>query len=149
MDKIDKQLIITMRTIGGLTKSTPLKWLLVNSYIDPPRLRREKNLLREWNKYTNYLNLPIHKNLPIPEEVQRLESRQPPWRTARKLIQEKFDINNRWEENWISVNPDVHKLVTDPTARQPGLIILYLHKIKFVFALWIYAYIRLMIILGY
>lgn len=109
-----------MRTIGGLTKSTPLKWLPVISNITPPRLRRENNLIREWNKYISNSNLPIHKDLPIPEEMQRLKSRKPPWRTARKLIQEKFDINNRWEENWITENPDVHKLVTHSTARQPG-----------------------------
>lgn len=41
-------------------------------YNAPPRLRRENNLLREWNKYTRNPNLPIHKYLSIPEEIQRL-----------------------------------------------------------------------------
>jgi len=130
-DKIDKQLNITMRTIGGLTKSTPLKWLPVISNIPPPRLRRENNLLRECNKYTSNPNLPIHKDLSIPGEIQRLTSQKPPWRTARKLIQEKFDINNRLVKDWISENPDLHKLVRHLTAKQLGFLItnFYLTKI--------------------
>lgn len=30
--------------------------------------------------------------------------------------EQKIKIVNRWEEDWISENPDVHKLVTHPTA---------------------------------
>ncbi|KAL4097430.1 hypothetical protein QTP88_022212 [Uroleucon formosanum] len=42
-----------MRTIGGLIKSTPLKWLPVLSNIAPPKLRREHPLLQDWKNISS------------------------------------------------------------------------------------------------
>jgi len=55
-----------MRTIGGLTKSTPPKWLPVLSNIDLPKIQRKHALIiknnRELSKFNN-LNLPIYTDL--------------------------------------------------------------------------------------
>jgi len=87
-----------MRTIGVLTKSTPLKWLPVLSNIAPPKLRREHALLQEWKKYANNPFLPIHTDLTALEDVQRLKSRKPPWKTARDLTKDKFNISSKWRK---------------------------------------------------
>jgi len=115
-----KHLNAAMRTIDGLTKSTPLKWLPVLSNIAPPKLRREHALLQEWKKYANNPLLPIHTDLNALEGVQRLKSRKPPWKTARDLTKDKFSISSKWENDWTIENPDNQKLVTNPTIKQPG-----------------------------
>lgn len=61
-----------MRTIDGLTKSIPLKWLSFFCNIVPPKLLRERALLQEWKKYANNPSLPIHEDLATLENDQRL-----------------------------------------------------------------------------
>ena len=116
---VDKHLNAAMRSIGGLTKSTPLKWLPVLSNIAPLKLRSENALLQEWKKYANNPFLPIHTDLTALEGAQRLKSRKPPWKTARDLTKDKFNISSKWENDWTIENPDSQKLVTTLTIKQP------------------------------
>jgi len=51
-------------------------------------------------KYANNPFLPIHMDLTELENVQRLKSQKPPWKTARDLTKEKFNISSKWENDW-------------------------------------------------
>jgi len=64
-----------MHTIEGVIISTPLNWLLVQSYIAASSFCREQDLMREWNKSSNNSHLPIDNDFKITvSERKRFKS---------------------------------------------------------------------------
>lgn len=94
---IDVQLNTTMRLISGTLKSTPTQWLPLLSDIAPPELRRQTNLLREFEKIIKNPQLPIHGDINDANS-NRLRSRHPFVRTANELRINNFQIKNKWHE---------------------------------------------------
>lgn len=101
--KVDTVLNETMRVISGTVKSTPLFWLPVLSHIEPPRIRRLNNLIREYNKILANPDLPIHADLNI--RFSRLKSRTPPIQTAQELVRRKFNPKTDWQQEWNGLAP--------------------------------------------
>ncbi|KAL4154377.1 hypothetical protein QTP88_000254 [Uroleucon formosanum] len=117
--------LYTKDLLQHLPKSSSMRmispWLLpVLSNIAPPKLRKEHALLQEWKKYANNPFLPIHTDLTASENVPRLKSRQPLWKTARDLTKDNFNISSKWENDGTIENPDNRNLVINPTNKQPG-----------------------------
>lgn len=118
-NKIDTQLNDTMRMVSGTVKSTPLQWLPVLSNIPPPPLRRKAALKREWQKCCNNTRLPVHQD-HSNRPTQRLRSRKPAWKLGETLIQDDFQMDAAWKDEWKESNPDSLNLITDPTAQPAG-----------------------------
>lgn len=83
----------------------------------PPDLRRKTAALREWSKYEANQSLPINGYMM---KSKRLKSRKPAFITVDKLIAENFDGKNTWRQQWNTLNPDKHALITCPTAAVKG-----------------------------
>lgn len=118
-NRVDVQLNNTMRIISGTIKSTPTHWLPTLSHIPPPHLRRQKALVREYQKIEKNPQLPIHEDFDALE-INRLRSRRPPIPLAKSLLENGFNINERWEREWITRAPDNCYDPTKVTQKPPG-----------------------------
>ncbi|KAL1465708.1 hypothetical protein WDU94_005254 [Cyamophila willieti] len=116
---VDVQLNNSMRIVSGSIKSTPTYWLPVLSNISPPQLRREKALLREYEKIHSNRALPIHSELAHLEH-SRLISRNPPMRKALLLLESNFDITGEWEQIWSTNAPEECRSLPCITTEPPG-----------------------------
>lgn len=97
--RIDVQLNTTMRLISGTLKATPTEWLPALTNLQPPQLRRRQSLLREYNKISLNVNIPLNADLSIHYE-SRLKSRNPPLMLAKQLHDENFNIQTTWSTQW-------------------------------------------------
>lgn len=96
---VDTQLNNSMRNITGTVRSTPTPWLPVLSNIPPPDLRRKQFLVREYQKAKNSPGTPLHEDLEV-NHPHRLRSRRPPLRMAEDLVNENFNLQDKWKEKW-------------------------------------------------
>lgn len=95
-DKVDAELNRTMRLITGTVQSTPVEWLPVLSRILPPHIRRQKALVKEYQKIVNNEFIPLQNDLLNPPPT-RLKSRNPPLVTAKNLLDSDFDPITVWK----------------------------------------------------
>lgn len=116
---IDTQLNEAMRTISGTVKSTPTQWLPVLSNIEPPEIRRQAALKKEWGKCSADPDLPLHQDC-LDNQRQRLKSRRPSWKLGERLIREDFLPQTAWQNEWYTSNPDSANLIIDPSHKPPG-----------------------------
>ncbi|KAL1454475.1 hypothetical protein WDU94_010720 [Cyamophila willieti] len=116
---VDVQLNQSMRMITGSIKPTPTFWLPTLSNIPPPKLRREKTLLREYGKIVANENLPIHSDM---EDIQtkRLPSRNPPLVKAISLYSENFNPTQAWKDTWERNCPALYKDLPCIDTTPPG-----------------------------
>lgn len=101
---IDTVLNQTMRIISGTIRSTPTHWLPVLSNIAPPQIRRQNNLIREYNKITTNSCLPVNHILHSTQ-FGRLKSRSPSLITAKSLQDANYNGTQAWEEDWATKGP--------------------------------------------
>jgi len=94
--RVDVQLNSTMRLISGTLRSTPLPWLPVLSYIEPPALRRKAATDKLVEKTVKHLLWPIQPDILSPP-LLRLTSRKPLWLEFKPV-----DIKSQWRHNWKS-----------------------------------------------
>jgi len=109
-----------MRVIGGMLKSTPLKWLLVISNILPPKSQREQFLIRKWTKCINNPNLPMQTDLRSFNVRPGLKSRKPPSLTTKELIRHNLHSYIKWQQEWESDNPDIQTIRSNPIIKLPS-----------------------------
>lgn len=114
--KVDVQLSQAMRIVGGLVKSTNLKWLPVLSNITPPNIRREVATRKVYRKFIVQEESLLHDELVNPP-IHRLKSRRPMY---QGMIDEDIDGNQLWRDSWNIDPPQNGHLVVDPTTRVPG-----------------------------
>jgi hypothetical protein len=117
--KVDAELNNTMRLITGAVRSTPTEWLPVLSNIPPPPIRRLQATNREWVKYRRNQSLPLHRDVPIPFNP-RLPSRRPAHATASHLMEEDFNGQLQWGEEWRDSNRDTRGLMQEVGLPVPG-----------------------------
>lgn len=115
---VDTVLNQTMRIVSGAVRSTPLFWLPVLSYITPPRLRRQNNLVREFNKIIMNPALPIHEDMAL--RFGRLKSRSPPVQTARTLNSRTYNGSIDWQVEWNNAAPNEWKTLFSDHHPPPG-----------------------------
>lgn len=96
---VDVQLNQTMRIITGTLKNTPTFWLPILSHIEPPSLRRECSLVREFKKITASPELPVHEDIPAIN-TKRLHSRHPPLQMCQVNNNINYNIRDRWTKLW-------------------------------------------------
>ena len=112
MDVIINQ---ALRIVSGTIKSTPLPWLSVLCNIAPSSIRRSAALKREFNKCLMNDTHPIHCDkdiLPSSTSSLRLHSRQPSWISAH-MLDDNFNINDKWNDNWETIDVKNKLLVND------------------------------------
>ncbi|XP_044753710.1 uncharacterized protein LOC123313078 [Coccinella septempunctata] len=117
VSKVDTVLNQTMRIISGSVKSTPIEWLPVLCHIEPPKIRRQQILVREFKKVSENLDLPIHQDII---RFNRLKSRNPTVKTAQQLVTNNFNGYEEWIASWQSrADPAWHPLL-DPKNPPQG-----------------------------
>ncbi|XP_072375512.1 uncharacterized protein [Diabrotica undecimpunctata] len=97
--RVDVQLNQAMPTISGTIKATPTYWLPALSHIAPPPIRREHALVREFTKINTDPELRSHVGTSA-RDINRLRSRHPPLKTAKRLVDQNFNVTERWREQW-------------------------------------------------
>lgn len=68
-----------------------MTYLPILCKIFPPDMRRNKTSMREYDKFTSNTSLAFHNDL-LNQPRARLKSRKPPILTARKFLEEEFDL---------------------------------------------------------
>ncbi|XP_072375646.1 uncharacterized protein [Diabrotica undecimpunctata] len=97
--RVDVQLNQAMRTISGTIKATPTYWLPALSHIAPPPIRRKYALVREFTKINTDPELRSHVGTSA-RDINRLRSKHPPLKTAKSLVDQNFNVTERWREQW-------------------------------------------------
>jgi len=91
--QVDVQLNSTMCLISGTLRSTPLPWLPVLSYIEPPALRRKAATDKLVEKIVKHDSWPIQPDI-LNAPLLRLTSRKLLW-----LDLQPVHIQSRWRHN--------------------------------------------------
>ena len=116
---VDVQLRHSMRIVTGTLLSTPVQWLPVLSNIPPPHIRRQKHLVHLWSRMLKNTTLPIHEDVSQLRS-SRLKSRKPACKTALELINNQFNHNDTWRNEWSSSMPHGIMKITDPALKLNG-----------------------------
>ncbi len=114
---------MSMCTITGTIRSTPLPWLPDLSNIPPPHLRQLEATAKQLTKVQTNDKLPLNTDITL-HPAARLSSRKPVWLDPPA---ESMTANSAWSDEWAATDVVNHSLVTEPLVCPPGFDLSWQH----------------------